>query len=246
MDPAARGPRSRRFGDHRFLDARIVAVDDVNPEMREIRLRGPALARLSSKPGAHLPVEVPVPGQQPVLRTYSVWRHSPADASLTLRVAVHRPGGPGSRWATAAAAGDRIRLGVPRNRIVLDPRAAYHVFVGEETGAVPLLAMLAALPADAEVFGVLETTGPDQEMSPPSGARSLHWVHRGRAPAAGSTVLLRGVRELDLPRRPGVAYVAGEARTCQAVVRHLVRDRGWPRPAVKVQTHWTPGKTGLL
>lgn len=228
-----------------MLDARITEVHDVTPEMREIQLRGPALARLSSKPGAHLPVEIPVDGQAPELRTYSVWSHTLSDASLTLRIALHHPGGPGSRWASTAKPGQRVRLGTPRNRILLDPRARYHVFIGEETGAVPLLTMLAALPAEAESFGVLETTRPEAELSVPTSSRTLRWVHRGRAPAAGSLVLVRAIRELVLPPQPGIAYVAGEASTCRAVVRHLVGDRGWPRHAVRVQTHWTPGKSGL-
>lgn len=135
--------------------------------MREIRLRGPALAMVGSKPGAHLAVEIPAAGGEPVLRTYSVWSHTPSNASLTLRVALHDPGGPGSAWASTVATGDRLRLGTPSNRIALDPSAPYHVFVGEETGAVPLLTMLAALPASADALGVLETTGPDAELSAP-------------------------------------------------------------------------------
>jgi NADPH-dependent ferric siderophore reductase len=39
--------------------------------------------------------------------------------------------------------------------------------------------------------------------------------------------------------------VAGEARTVQAVAQHLVRDRGWPRRAIRTKPFWTPGKTGL-
>jgi NADPH-dependent ferric siderophore reductase len=214
-------------------------------EMREIRLCGPALAMLPSKPGAHLPVEIPVAGQRSELRTYSVWSHTPADASLTLRVALHHPGGPGSRWASTVSTGERLRVGVPRNHITLEPTAPYHLFVGEETGAVPLLTMLAALPASAETHGVLETTESDAELSPPVGARTLHWVYRGRASAADSLVLLQAVRRLTLPPGPGIAYVAGESGTCRAVLRHLLSERGWPRRAVRLQSHWTPGKCGL-
>ncbi|WP_063713866.1 siderophore-interacting protein [Amycolatopsis nigrescens] len=244
MPTAGRNTRyGNRFGAARMLDAVVSEVHDVTPEMREITLRGPALRMVASKPGAHLPVEIP--GGEPELRTYSVWAHRPADASLTLRVALHHPGGPGSRWAGGVTTGTRVRIGVPRNKIVLDPGARYHVFAGEETGSVPLLAMLAALPSDAEVFGVLETTGPEAEPPAPAGARTLGWVHRGRTPAAGSPVLVRAVRGLDLPRAHGVAYVAGEAATCRAVLRLLI-DRGWPRQAVKVQTHWTQGRCGLL
>lgn len=169
-----------------MLDARVAEVRDATPEMREIRLRGPGMATLRCAPGAHLPVEIP--GSPPEVRTYSVWSHVPAEASLTLRIALH---------------------------------------------------------AGAECHGVLETTGPDAELRPPTGSRTLPWVHRGRAPATGSLVLLDAVRSLSLPPRPGIAYVAGESVTCRAVLRHLLHERGWPRHVVRVQPHWKPGTPGL-
>ncbi|GAA4203302.1 hypothetical protein GCM10022252_60750 [Streptosporangium oxazolinicum] len=50
--------------------------------------------------------------------------------------------------------------------------------------------------------------------------------------------------DLDLPGGEGAAYVAGEARTCQMVRDHLVRERNWPRTSIKVKPFWTPGKRG--
>ncbi|MFF1509667.1 siderophore-interacting protein [Streptomyces sp. NPDC058326] len=229
-----------------MLDVKVSEVRDVVPGMRELTLTGPALAVLRSKPGAHLPLEVPDADGVPRLRTYSVWAHNPSRATLTLRIALHRPGGPGSRWAASAVAGDRTRVGVPRNRITLESRARHHVFIGEETGAVPLLTMLAALPAGAAACGVLETTGPEGEFPPPYGPRGLPWVHRGRASAVGSRVLLEAVRRLELPPGPGIAYVAGEATTCRAVVRHLCGVRAWPRYAVRTQVHWAADRTGII
>jgi NADPH-dependent ferric siderophore reductase len=213
--------------------------------MWEIGLRGPAFGMVNARPGAHVPVEVPLENGGAVLRTYSVWAHDRATASLTLRVVDHRPGGPGSRWAARASVGQRLRIGLPRNRIALDPAAPYHVFVGDETAAAPLLSMLAALPRDATAFGVLETVDPANELSIPDG-RAVSWVHRGAASAVNSPVLLRAVGRLELPARPGVAYVAGESATCRAVARYLVQTRGWHRRAVRTQVHWTPGKSGLL
>lgn len=230
----------------RLTQARVVEVTAVTPRVREIRLRGPGLVTRRVEPGAHLPLEVPREGAEPVIRTYSVWRSEAADSTLTLRLVLHDGGGPGMRWARSVAIGDRVRLGTPRNRIRLDPAARHHVFLGEESAAVPLLTMLAALPDTAPVRGVLETTGPDEEFEPPTGAHRLSWVHRGDAPAAGSPTLLRTLRGLDLPREPGTAYVAGEATACRAIVTHLVRDRAWPRKAIRVQTQWTPGRCGLL
>ena len=50
---------------------------------------------------------------------------------------------------------------------------------------------------------------------------------------------------LELPATPGVAYLAGEARTIQMLRRHLVAERGWPRQAIRTKPFWAPGKTGM-
>ncbi len=42
-----------------------------------------------------------------------------------------------------------------------------------------------------------------------------------------------------------MAYIAGEARACQAVRRHLIQERNWPRKAVTVKAFRAPGKRGL-
>jgi NADPH-dependent ferric siderophore reductase len=89
--------------------------------------------------------------------------------------------------------------------------------------------MTRGLPASARVFGVIEA---EDRLPLP---RALTWTDN----------LLDGLRDLDLPAEPGVAYLAGEARACQAARRHLVRDRGWPRKATVVKPFWTPGKHGM-
>jgi NADPH-dependent ferric siderophore reductase len=159
-------------------------------------------------------------------------------------VAANPAGGPGSDWAATAPTGQRLRIGLPHNHLRLVPQAPYHLFLGEETGAVPLLSMLLALAPTVPTFGVLETTGPASELPIPAGS-GVSWVHRGRASAVNSPVLLRALAGLDLPAGPGVAYLAGEAATCRAALRHLLRDRGWPRGAIAVQTQWAADRTGM-
>ncbi len=223
-------------------------MTDVTGHLRGIELTGPDVPRLRCRPGAHLVVHVPARSAA-ARRVYSIWRHDPRAASLALRVAVHDAGGPGCDWARAARAGDRITVEPPRSRITLDPAAAFHVFVGEETAAVPLLAMHAALHrasgGRAVVHGVFEAAGPDDEVPGAAGVPALPWVHRGAAPAVASRTLLRAVQELELPAGAGAAYVAGESDTCRLVQRHFVEVRGWPRRAVHVQQQWAAGRPGF-
>jgi NADPH-dependent ferric siderophore reductase len=119
---------------------------------------------------------------------------------------------------------------------------AYHVFAGEETASVAFGAIMRALPARDTVHAVIEVDDESDRLPLPD---RVSWSYRRGAAAASSESLVAAVRALDLPDEPGVAYVAGEARTIQAVRTHLVRDRGWSRRDVVTKPFWTPGRTGL-
>ncbi|MEU4423221.1 siderophore-interacting protein [Actinoplanes sp. NPDC024001] len=225
------------------LPTRVRSVSEVTAHMREIELTGPEVPRLRLRAGAHLVVRVP-DGEGHARRVYSIWRHSARDATLTIRVLSHAEGGPGCAWAGEVAVGDRITVEPPRRKITLDERAGFHLFIGDETAAVPLLAMRAALPPAARVCGVFEAGGPGEEVPGVEGLPPLPWVHRGGGSAVGSRVLLRAVQDLELPGGSGAAYVAGESETCRLIQRHL-EQRGWSRRAVQSQPQWAPGRPGF-
>ena len=102
--------------------------------------------------------------------------------------------------------------------------------------------MLRALPAKIPVYGVVEVNEPGDRLPLP---REPDWQYRHGEPAAASDTLLAAFTRLSLPAEPGIAYLAGEARTIQLLRRHLVGDRGWPRQAIRVKPFWAPGKRGL-
>ncbi|WP_275423643.1 siderophore-interacting protein [Planobispora takensis] len=108
---------------------------------------------------------------------------------------------------------------------------------GDETAAVAFGAMMRALPSPALAFGAISVGGPGDRLPVTRGDR-LAWVNRPDG-------LLEAVRSMDLPDAPGVAYLAGEARTCQAVRGHLVSERGWSRRDVVVKPFWAPGRRGM-
>jgi NADPH-dependent ferric siderophore reductase len=220
----------RRVLDRLFLHGEVSAVEDMTRRMRRIRLSGESLGGLAYRPGQHVRVrvgELGIRGIRDALRTYSAWDYD-VRGHLDLCVLDHPASGPGVRWARAVHIGQKVAFTKPEGRLVLQQDVPYHLFVGDETASVAFGAMLRALPVSAKVLAVLE----GEDCLPL--ARDATWVQRGDL-----------VQSLDLPAEPGVAYVAGEARTCQAVRRHLVQEQNWPRKAVIVKPFWAPGKRGL-
>ncbi|WP_329138669.1 siderophore-interacting protein [Streptomyces sp. NBC_01476] len=241
----------RRLLDRLLLPARVHTVEQRAPRLRHITLTGPALAGLAWQPGQHVRLQVSAaPGAVDwligTLRTYSVWDYD--GENLELIVYDHGDSsGPGAEWARTARSGDELRLLKPEGDFTTAP-ADYHLFAGEETAQVAYGAMLRALPAGARVFGRLEVDSPDERLDLGQDRNQdwdLAWSYRRGRPADSALTLVDAVRALDLPADPGIAYLAGEARTIQLVRRHLVEDRHWPRRSVRTKPFWTPGKKGL-
>jgi len=242
-------PVTRRPGDRRrdlfSVTATVTEIEPIARRMMRIRAEGDGISRLACLPGQHVRVHVsdmrdPRSWLRPrdMLRSYSVWRH---DDGIELCVLDHQHGGPGADWARRLRAGHPLTFGRPQGKLV-PGEAAYHVFAGEETAAVAFGPMLRALPVTTPVYGVIDADEPDDRLPLD---RELTWHYRHGRSAARSHALLEAFAGLRLPGQPGIAYLAGEARTIQLLQRHLVAERGWPRQAIRTKPFWTPGKRGL-
>jgi NADPH-dependent ferric siderophore reductase len=179
-----------------------------------------------------------------VLRTYSIWDCDPENGTLDLIMLDHGGDSPGAVWTRRATIGQEVRFSKPQGDFVVRRDASYHLFAGEETASVAFGAMLRSLPADAWVWGAVEAATGEDHLDLPRSA-DLARVIRNGASAADSDLLVEAVKALVLPDEPGVAYLAGEARTIQAIRAHLVADRGWNRGDVLTKPFWTPGKRGM-
>ncbi|MGW5261928.1 siderophore-interacting protein [Microbispora sp. NPDC004025] len=224
-----------------FLHGTVQEIERIATRMRRVRITGPDLRNLTWTPGMHIRLRVGDPRSprswlRGFLRTYSIWDYSPT-GHLDLCVLDHSSAGPGAQWSRRVRVGDPAALTPPEGRLVLREDAGYHLFVGDETATVAFGAMLRALPSSAIVHGAISVEGPGDRL-PLEHTDRLTWSRR-------PTDLADVVRSLELPRTPGVAYIAGEARSCQSVRGHLVRERGWSRRAVVVKPFWTPGRRGM-
>jgi NADPH-dependent ferric siderophore reductase len=245
--------RRRRVLDRFFVTGEITDVEQMTRRMRRVRIGGTALKGLPWRAGQHVRLHVdagPEAGtwlslaRRDALRTYSIWDRDPDAGTLDLVMLDHGGDAPGATWARGARPGRQAMLSRPQGGFVARPDAPYHLFAGDETASVAFGAMLRALSADAWVWGAVEAATDDDHLRLPRAADLVH-VSRDGAPAAPSGLLVDAVRDLELPDEPGVAYLAGEARTVQAIRAHLVTERGWHRGDVVTKPFWTPGRRGM-
>jgi NADPH-dependent ferric siderophore reductase len=222
---------------------RVTEVEMLTRRMKRIRFADESLRYLDWQPGQHLRVQVDsFLRLGDAVRTYSIWQYQPNAGIIDLVILLHGRG-PGSRWAAALQPGALVTFFGPSGKFILEPGARYHLFAGEETGAVAIQAMLRALPSNAEVYGCLEA---DTAADPlPTVNHALDWVYREGKPASPASGLVTAVRKLELPSYPGVAYLAGETKTCLALRNYLLKERGWPARNIRTKPFWEEGKTGL-
>ncbi|MFW6867391.1 siderophore-interacting protein [Nocardioides sp. CPCC 206347] len=181
-------------------------------------------------------------GQRPTMRTYSVIAPDVAAGTLSVDFVVHGDEGVAGPWATAAQPGDTIHVRGPNGAYNPDPTADWHLFAGDEAAIPAIRQSLAALPADAQGYVVLQVDGPsyEQEVATPAGV-VLTWLHRTDPGHSGLADAVRA-----LPWREGRvhAFVHGEAQAVMHEIRpYLLKERAVPRADVSISGYWRQGRT---
>jgi NADPH-dependent ferric siderophore reductase len=219
-----------------FIRATVIALSDTG-RFRYLRLRAPQLVTVDWTPGQQVRVDCgPPKALMPLLRTYSVWDHQ--EDWIDLYCLMHGDA-PGSIWAAGIAVGRSVLVSKPKGDFVTRT-AGFHLFVGDETASAAFGPMVRALPTSVPVQVIVSSSDADRLPMP----RDVTWVSRPSDLASDAAGLVEVVAKADLPE-DGVAYLAGETRTIQAVRQALVDEHGWSREAIQTKPFWTPGKRGM-
>ncbi len=125
--------------------ARVAALRDLTPSVREFVLQPLDGEAIAWPPGAHLQVRLRVAGREQT-RSYSLVGQ-PADTPGGYRMAVKRldDGRGGSRAMWSLAEGDALSLSAPQNHFPLDLDAPASLLVAGGIGITPMVAMAQAL-----------------------------------------------------------------------------------------------------
>ncbi|MER7851026.1 siderophore-interacting protein [Streptomyces bacillaris] len=256
----------------RFFDLTVLRVRRLGPSMLRVTLGGPGVAGFrAGGRDQSLSIFLPHPGQGEAVvpegedgAWYPKWRALPEDVRAVMRsytvraqrvradgstevdidFALHGDGGPASRWALMAAAGDRLKVlgpAVEDNTSVRfrPPEDTDWVLIWADETALPAAsAALEWLPAGmpARVWLEVPKTEDRQALNTAAKAR-ISWLVRSE----GSLPAVEAVRAAELPEGTPYAWIAGESSEVRALRRHLVQERGFDRERVTFVGYWRRG-----
>jgi NADPH-dependent ferric siderophore reductase len=225
----------------RKLHFEVTSTASLTPHMQRLELTAAELDGFSYAPGQDVMFLVAADGRKPVRRRYTIRYLDLAARTLTIDVVLHGDG-PGERWVRSARPGDRIEGIGPRGKIVPDPSAEWHLFMGDEAALPAMLAMTESLPGDADATLVLEMPGADDEQEVLVAARTrISWLHRLGRPAGDPAMLAAEAAEVELPPGDGHAYLLGEAKVVLAM-REVLASRGLPEEQMSPKAYWGRGR----
>lgn len=187
-----------------------------------------------------LRLEIPVGDGSTVCRTYTALEPSVAERTFAIDFVLHGDEGVAGRWAAHAGPGDVLTVRGPGGTYAPDPAADWHLLVGDESGLPAIRAALAALPADAVGYAVIEVPSAEhlQQVEAPAGVE-VRWLDAQVDPPLATVVR-------ELPWRLGRvhAFVHGEAEvTMQRIRPYLLHERGMPRGDLSISGYWRRGNT---
>ena len=224
---------------------RVLAVDQVTPNMRNVSLGGGAMQSFpASQEGGYVKLMLTSGGllTKPLMRTYTIRRQS--TEHLDVEFALHGEdgeGGPAVKWAMNVAPGDEIVLGGPGPAKPLVSGADWYFVVGDMTALPAIAVNLATLPDDAKGDVVIEvqSAADEQVLSHPEGIR-VHWLHN---PHPGQNVDAFEEKVRSIPWRAGAVYAwaASEFEMMRRIRTYLRDEKGLGKDELYISSYWKKG-----
>lgn len=227
---------------------KVLAICDVSPHIRRITFGSSKLKRFDTLSALHAKLLLPRDGaslclprlsssgtidwgsddERAIVRKYTIRRIDPRAGTLDIDFVLHESGGPGSRFAANAKAGDVVGMIGPGGG---SARAAdWNLFVGDETALPAIARLLEAMPADTTATAIIEVPdGKDEQAISSKADVEIVWLHRNRS--KDSKTLAERVASIELPLNGSVFAWAGvefsafrKIRSDWRSLKHLAKE----------------------
>jgi NADPH-dependent ferric siderophore reductase len=245
--------------DTRMRLLEVIAVTDITPLMRRIRLKGDMTGFASAGHADHIkafffpdgvqPKVVPIgergaefaPGERPEMRDYTPRYWNVSEGWIDLDFVLHGDG-PASSWAAQVEIGHKLVIGGPRGSLVIPAAFDWYLLAGDETALPAIGRRIEELPKGSKVVAIIEVDNPAEEQSfDTTTDLSLTYVHRNGQAAGTTSLVLDAIKAASFPVGTAYAYLAGESSMSKSVRDHLTGQRGFNPEYVKAAGYWLLG-----
>ena len=215
----------------------------ITPHMRRITLGGHAMAEFPAQQhSAYVKLVFPQTSEQrPVLRTYTI--RAQREGEIDIDFALHERSGPATRWARQAQAGDRIQLGGPGPRKLINPDADAFLLIGDMTALPAIAVNLERVGNDTRGHAIIEIPS-DADMQPlqhPPGLQ-LHWVVNPTADPSGTTLAAQ-LSRIPWPTGRVSVWAACEFNSMLRLRQALRQSHQIPRSHLYISSYWQIGQS---
>ncbi|YCH21626.1 siderophore-interacting protein [Pseudomonas sp. D1-3] len=221
----------------------VISSRFVTPHMLRLTLGGGEIDSFpADQESAYIKLMFSTPGSdKDLVRTYTV-RQQRAD-QFDVDFVLHEDAGPASQWAKDAKPGDRIAIGGPGPKKLVDNSADWFLVIGDMTALPAISVNLEQLPVGARGHAIIEVIDAQdiQPLRHPAGIE-LHWLINPR-PGENPQLLVDHVRQLEwLPGRPSI-WAACEFSGMRALRQHLKQERQVDRKDLYISSYWKLGSS---
>ncbi|MBR9908959.1 MAG: siderophore-interacting protein [Gammaproteobacteria bacterium] len=220
----------------------VLATADITPHMRRITLGGSGMATFPQEDqgGAYIKLVFPQQGgAKPLLRTYTV--RNQREGEIDVDFVLHDAPGPASRWATQAGVGDRILVGGPGPRKLINSDGDWCLFVGDMTALPAISVNLELLPADTRGYAVLEVLH-EEDIQPLRAPQNLQlvWVVNPDPDPEGR-VLAERIAALPWLEGSPAVWAASEFNSMRELRRCFREVRPVEKKLRYISSYWKMG-----
>ncbi|WP_070969113.1 siderophore-interacting protein [Vibrio sonorensis] len=183
------------------------------------------------------------PENKPVSRAYTIRRYHPTTNQLDIDFVAHSEKSPGSGWAIACEAGDKLGLVGPAGPEILLAEADWHVLLGDLCSLPAICAVLEDLDSDAQGVVLLEVDHKEDihDFIHPAGVEIIWYIRDGKS---DPRPLIDALKQYPIPQdgRTVSAFVAGENETVVACRKLLKNTYGLSKDQMYALPYWKRGK----
>lgn len=219
----------------------VIRSDYVTPHMLRITLGGTGMNDFpSDQESAYVKLLFRQGGDaRPLMRTYTI-RHQRAD-EIDIDFVIHDHAGPASSWAQGAQPGDRIMVGGPGARKLINPEADWFLLAGDMTALPAISVNLEMLPESARGHAVL-TVVDEADIQPlkhPAGVE-IHWIVEPQ-PAEGESSIRAHISGLPWPDGQPSIWCASEFQEMQLLRQYFREERTVSNRHRYISSYWKRG-----